>query len=132
MKFFREFSILIILLLVVTLLAAFDQKEGDFFEERHSFSHIKTTLSEFLSVGIKYLSVTSLFWIIYLQSVKYRQQIKIAAILATGFFFDFLLESNIGWFHIDKYVFGYRSVAFIIFGIVTLTTIYKWAMKEIL
>ena len=124
-RLFDEYKILIVLLLAITLIAAFDQVESTDFPIRRSLSHVKTTLPEFLSVLTKYISFVSLFWIICFGATKFNKQLMIAAILATGFLVDFLLESNVCWFNIGVYAFGYRSLAFLIFGVVIIATIIK-------
>lgn len=124
-KLIDEYKILIIIMLAITLIAAFDQMEGTYFPKRYSLSRIEMTKPEFLSVMTKYLAFSSLLWVIYLQANKFKKQLLVSAVLGSVFFIDFLLESNICWGHIFGLTFGYRSVAFIIFGIVIIGTIIK-------
>ena len=112
-------------MLSMTLIAAFDQMEGTYFPLRFSFSRIEMILPEFLSIVTKYLSVSLLLWVIYFQGERFKKQLLVSAVLGTGFFLDFLIESNICWGHIFGLTFGYRSVAFLIFGVVIIGTIIK-------
>jgi len=112
-------------MLSMTLIAAFDQTEGTYFPRRFSFSRIEMILPEFLSSLTKYLAVSLLLWAFYIQAERFKKQLLVAAILVSGFFLDFLIESNICWGHIFGLTFGYRSVAFLIFGIVIIGTIIK-------
>lgn len=124
---------LIILLLALTISAAFDQTQGDYFQYKFSLldklyitnTDVVMILPEYLSVLTKYIAAITILWVSYLQETEYPKQMKIAALLMTGFGIDFLLECNHCWFSIGNYAFGYRSVAFLIFGIVIIGTIIK-------
>ena len=87
-------------------------------------------LPEYLSVLTKYIAAIAILWVSYFQESEYPNQLKIAAWLMTGFGIDFLLECNQCWFDIGDYAFGYRTLAFIIFGIVIIQTVIKekWIM----
>lgn len=117
---------LIILYLAFLISAAFDQIQGTFFlYDFFPLSDIKMTWSEYFSWITKFLGVSIIMWDMAMQEIEYHREFIIAAVLATGFIADFMIECTEGWFDIGIYAFGYRSLVFIIFGIVLIYTFLK-------
>ena len=66
-------------------------------------------------------------WTLVTQEVQYPKELKIAALLITGRWIDFILECNKGWFSIGIYPVSYDTIATIIFFVV----IFKCQLSEL-
>lgn len=118
-------KILIILFLIAVLSAAFDQVQGTFYPKELFLNNLKMILPEYFSYLVGRLGSFLLVLVIYFEATEFKKQIKVAMLLVAGWCIDFLLEGNRGWIDINGYAFGYRSSAFIVFGVVLIYTIYE-------
>lgn len=125
-------KILVILFMIAVLSAAFDQVQGTFFYREFFLNDLKMILPEYFSALVGRIGTFLLVLIIYFESVEFKKQTKIAMFLVGGWCIDFLLEGNKGWIDVHGYAFGYRSIAFIVFGFILIQTLWhQWKSGKI-